>query len=145
MISSARMRERKVELDKRYNENRPGDDRKEILKIINDLITEIAQLDSTNWFVESHNINGVGCQIAEGENSYHDGPARIIGKITEQKDADSVVILHNEAILAIELLRNDLADATVRLNGKVEQGLIDSFDESIDIADDIIKRIKDGV
>ena len=145
MIGSARMRERKAELDKRYNENRPGDDRKEILRITNELITEIAELDSTNWFIESHNINGVGCQIAEGENSYRDGPARIIGKITEQKDAARVVILHNEAALAIELLRNDLADATMRLNGKVEQSLIDSFDESIANADDIIKRIKDGI
>jgi len=142
MISSAKMRQRKVELDKRYTENRPGDDRREILKITNELSDEIRLLDLTNWFVESHNINGIGCQIAEGINSYGDGPARIIGKITDQKDADKVVILHNEAILAIELLRNDLADAAMRLSGKVEKSLIDSFDESISNADDVLSRLK---
>jgi antitoxin component of MazEF toxin-antitoxin module len=142
MISSARMRERKAELDKRYNENRPGEDRKEILNITNELLDEIAQLDSTNWFIESHNINGSGCQIAEGENSQHDGPARIIGKITEQKDADRVVILQNEAILAIEMLRYDLADAAMCLNGKVKQSLMDSFDASIANADDVLSRLK---
>jgi hypothetical protein len=142
MISSTRMRQRKAELDKRYNENRPGDDRKEILKITNDLIDEIQQLDSTNWFVESHNINGIGCQIAEGENSYHDGPARIIGKITEQKDADRVVILQNEAIFAIQMLVLSLEDATMRLNKKTEQTIIDGYDEAIENANDVLERVK---
>jgi len=142
MISSAKMRIRYTELIVRSNENRPGDDKKEITKIVNELLTEMAQLDATNWFVESHNINGTGCQIAEGINSYGDGPARIIGKITEQKDADRVVILQNEASLAIMMLRDDLADAAMRLNGKVEQSLIDSFDSSIANADDVLSRLK---
>lgn len=143
MIKSTRMRERYTELIARSNANRSGDDKKEITKILNELSSEMRELDSKNWFIESHNINGRYCQIAEGINSHSDGPGRIIGEIIEQKDATEMVILHNEALLAIEMLVDCLSDATQRLNKKMETSMIDWYNEAIENANDIIKRIKD--
>ena len=142
MIKSARMRTRYNELIARSNENRAGDDKKEITKTLNELSAEMRELDADNWFVESHNINGRGCQIGEGENSYGDGANRVIGKITEQKDADRVCILHNEAVFAIEWLIQELQDAAMRLNKKVEVSIIDGYDDAIENAKDILNRIK---